>query len=647
MASVSSLDQDMRKLRLSRYTQTTANEARAWIENTLGHSLAAGDLLESLKDGVALCELANLVLPAPGIKFKKSAMPFVQMENISHFLRACEAQPLGLPAHDRFLTVDLYESKDPAQVLQCLGAFSRRANAVNPARFPHTIGPKKAGVVSPTTTGQGYQSPSAALQSSTRAMSPSITGGSTGSRNSTKQSPTQVSSWSTKADQGSTAPAWNPVMYGFMGGADQAKQGVSFGARRQITSASPQVPSLAEKERKRKEKEIEEERLRQEQGAERRRREAEALRQEQEEQQAEEQRWEEESRRLREQERIHLEQQKRDWEEQERKWKEDEEVRRREESASLQAVKRPPEKPRTPSGNILRGQTLSQYHKEQASQQPPVETPEQARVRELEKQLAEAREREKQYQLEREERSKIEKERQARPQSVASERPQTAQSGRDSGLSWTRDEREHIQQSEDTIPSRLSESTTIAEVEQPQPQPSVDTAIEPLAEQVAAPLPVKRDVPATTTRPLSSVRSPFARPANRTDTYLSSNAAPVAAAPRISSAAETGDTAREQSSLRDQRVASQQKTQAGAWASKSLLEREMERERERQREWQEGQDALKNAPRDTTQGTGPAQTWDVNQYGYMGGDGQNRGSSSGSGIAMGGRRQIIGPRPQP
>ena len=37
------------------------------------------------------------------------------------------------------------------------------------------------------------------------------------------------------------------------------------------------------------------------------------------------------------------------------------------------------------------------------------------------------------------------------------------------------------------------------------------------------------------------------------------------------------------------RQQSQQKTKAGGWASKSLLEREMERERERQKEWEEQQ----------------------------------------------------------
>jgi hypothetical protein len=55
MASVTSLDNDLRSLRLSRYTPQAAAEVRAWIEETLHERLPPGDLLETLKDGVALC----------------------------------------------------------------------------------------------------------------------------------------------------------------------------------------------------------------------------------------------------------------------------------------------------------------------------------------------------------------------------------------------------------------------------------------------------------------------------------------------------------------------------------------------------------------------------------------------------------------
>lgn len=50
-----SLDRDLKRLRLEKYTPAAANEAREWIEGILGQRLS-GDLLESLKDGVALCK---------------------------------------------------------------------------------------------------------------------------------------------------------------------------------------------------------------------------------------------------------------------------------------------------------------------------------------------------------------------------------------------------------------------------------------------------------------------------------------------------------------------------------------------------------------------------------------------------------------
>lgn len=63
MASVSSLDQDMRKARLDRYTPAAANEIRSWIESMLGQRIQSGDLMEALKDGVALCKYVHTLLP--------------------------------------------------------------------------------------------------------------------------------------------------------------------------------------------------------------------------------------------------------------------------------------------------------------------------------------------------------------------------------------------------------------------------------------------------------------------------------------------------------------------------------------------------------------------------------------------------------
>lgn len=56
MASVTSLDKDLRNLRLDKYTPQRAGQVRQWIEEALGESLKSGDLVEALKDGLALCK---------------------------------------------------------------------------------------------------------------------------------------------------------------------------------------------------------------------------------------------------------------------------------------------------------------------------------------------------------------------------------------------------------------------------------------------------------------------------------------------------------------------------------------------------------------------------------------------------------------
>ena len=222
-------------------------------------------------------------------------MPFVQMENISHFLRACQQPPISLHSHDIFQTVDLYESKDPAQVLQCIAAFSRQAHAAQPSRFPTALGgvKNKGGVVTPQSTGgsasagttprqygrvRGFSNTSETSSATSYATSQASSSQAVGGRGSPARafqttSPQSnggsadsgsggVSSWSKRGDEGATTPAWNIHQYGYMGGASQGNQGITFGGRRQITSPAPKVPSLAEKERKRKEQELEAEQSR-------------------------------------------------------------------------------------------------------------------------------------------------------------------------------------------------------------------------------------------------------------------------------------------------------------------------------------------------------------------------------------------------
>jgi hypothetical protein len=567
-----------------------------------------------------------------------------------------------MPSHDRFLTVDLFESKDPTQVLQCLGAFSRVANSVNPSNFPTTIGPKRGGggPLSPAATGAGKFSNGGSLSSSgygprggpgttnnaggsstfnplsprppptaDRTLSPALTGGSNSSRASNgmpKSPPSAVSSWSKKIDEGVTAPAWNIHQYGYMGGASQGNQGISFGGRRQITSAGPNVPNMAEKERKRREKVEEDERLRvlAEEAEHKRRVEREAA--EEQARVEEERRWEDESRKQREAEQHRLEKQKREWEEQERQWKLEEEQRQTEEREALEAIHQD-SRPR------LQGQYLSQYQAEEGSKPRSRRNSQAAaghdRVAELERQLEEAKERERQYQLEREERHKDDERRRVRSRSKSRVRersqsrprpPPRAPSPQDSQVSWANaDDRDFLRQAHTD---------------------SLRQSARPLPEPVAPSLPTRPlPEPVASTRPLPDPAS-YSK-TSRTDRFLASNPAPVVSKPTSYIPPELTSTS-ERAAEDARRVASQKKTQAAGWAGKSLLEKEMERERERQREWEESQRALQNAPKDPNAGTGEGQSWDVNQYGYTGGDSQNK---VGSGIGMGGRRQILGPRP--
>jgi hypothetical protein len=461
------------------------------------------------------------------------------------------------------------------------------------------------------------------------------------------------------------------ILYsGYMGGASQGNQGISFGARRQITTPAPHVPSLAEKERRRREKEAEDERARLIAEDEERKNRLEREAKEERERVAEQKRWEEETKRMREEEKRRVEQQKREWEQQERRWKEDEEARLREEQearlreeqeARLREekeaqtrVEKDPQRKRGLSDPRLRGQMLSQYKAEQktrsrqASYNDPQRIDERDHIEELERQLEEAKERERQYEEERLRRDERKADMKARSRSRSRPRPvPQAPPQQERAPSWTADEREFQRKSQEEY-----QSNTVAQTNMPGPPSAFSRPLPiPTATQSTRPLPQPTSQP-TSSRPLpnpnaySSSQQPSSQSAmNRTERYLTQNPAPVASKPTSHYPSEIGLTSEAERRAEDtRRQAAQSKTKAGGWASKSLLEREMERERERQREWEASQDESRNAPRDPNAGTGAGQSWDVHQYGYLGGDSQNK---VGSGIGFGAKRQIIGPRPPP
>ena len=92
-------------------------EAQGWIEACTGTPFDK-EFAEYLKDGTALCELANAVEPGAIPKINRSALAFKQMENISLFIRGIKK--LGVHDSDCIDTNDLYKGQDIGKVVQCV-----------------------------------------------------------------------------------------------------------------------------------------------------------------------------------------------------------------------------------------------------------------------------------------------------------------------------------------------------------------------------------------------------------------------------------------------------------------------------------------------------------------------------------------------
>ena len=549
---------------------------------------------------------------------------------------------------------------------------------VQPGRFTNVIGDKgKSGLVSPQSTGgfsggdarysrpRGMSNTSETSSNNSHQASQAIGGRGSPSRLSETSSvglangtPSSggVSSWSKRTDEAATTPAWNIHQYGYMGGASQGNQGITFGGRRQITTPAPKVPSLAEKERKRREQEAEAERLRQQAEEAEHRRSAEREAEEERGRLAEEQRWEEETRRNREQERLRVEEEKRRWEEEERKWKEEEEARAREEQEAEARLERERQQKGVASEARpkLTGQYYSSYHAEQAQVptksvgEDPERVAERERVKELERELAKAKEREAQYERERQERTKADqagdRSRQRgesrRNRSRSRSRTAPSHSRKDSEDSWRADERDYLRK-EWANQHDGPANTTTSDFPAPPPQPP-----RPLpTPQVSNPAEPSSPTPSPSPPPLSSLPPrPLPNPANYTKP-----------SPNLPSPQRKSPFARPSSppTTNTAPAPSQPNPQANPLKKppfakpSSLLSREMELDRLRQQEWEEAQKANKAVASAGVKdgGIGPGDgSWDVNQYGYLGGDSQNR---VGTGIGFGGRRQLVGPREPP
>ncbi|KAK6887927.1 Transgelin [Candida tropicalis] len=150
------LDEDLSSSRLTRYNNIQS-EVKSYLYDILSQkypdlfnhkfstnsqSYESIDLCELLKDGEILCKLGQLIPISnnPTLKFKNSKMAFMQMENISFYLKLCEL--IKLPHDEIFQTVDLFENKDPYQICITLMSFSRIAHDLDNEVFFKVIGPK-------------------------------------------------------------------------------------------------------------------------------------------------------------------------------------------------------------------------------------------------------------------------------------------------------------------------------------------------------------------------------------------------------------------------------------------------------------------------------------------------------------------------
>lgn len=194
-ADITNLDQDLAASRLGKYNdQARMKDTKRWIATVLPQvneqELMSEDLMDYLHDGTVLCQLIDTVWRAGTIRYKQSKMAFVQMENIEQFLRFAQAH--GIPQDELFQTIDLYESKDPYQVLMALQSLSRLINKQSNGKYP-IIGPNLS---------KKHERPKV------------------------PRKPAHLQS----GDAG-----WSTVEYGYMKGSNQETEHVVFGSRRDIT----------------------------------------------------------------------------------------------------------------------------------------------------------------------------------------------------------------------------------------------------------------------------------------------------------------------------------------------------------------------------------------------------------------------------
>ena len=135
------LSAEQARKKAAKFDPDQANDMLSWVKSVLNMNNIDFDFepivkdkegernfAKPLKNGVALCNLINVIKSGSVKKINESKMAFKEMENVSKFLSACET--LGLNKIDLFQTVDLYEAQNIPQVVNGIFALARKARKV-------------------------------------------------------------------------------------------------------------------------------------------------------------------------------------------------------------------------------------------------------------------------------------------------------------------------------------------------------------------------------------------------------------------------------------------------------------------------------------------------------------------------------------
>ncbi|NP_001085014.1 calponin L homeolog [Xenopus laevis] len=98
-----------------KYDPLKEAELRQWIDGLTGRTIG-NNFMDSLKDGIILCELINKLQPGSVRKINEATQNWHKLENIGNFIKGI--MQYGVKPHDIFEANDLFENTNLTQV-QC------------------------------------------------------------------------------------------------------------------------------------------------------------------------------------------------------------------------------------------------------------------------------------------------------------------------------------------------------------------------------------------------------------------------------------------------------------------------------------------------------------------------------------------------